>query len=261
MPIACQSDAHWPCGHATASAQRFETACSTFALNAIFTNSYLSHNLKSLLDAEAMSRICGMASDHFRTMPWKPDETDWHLLVQLSTQRNLRTTAERYAQVYNHSGLYPPVPSEWLHMTIARVGNVNNVSNEEMGKVMDLLRPALSKTKLPEFRLGPWWLWTGSVVLHVTPEEPIARLFDEVTGVLEAVLRERAPKLAPFIPHVTLAYARTYHEELEVHEQLSAQWIEPVPFRITALSLVKERQTIPFYSWEVVTDILLGQGE
>jgi 2'-5' RNA ligase len=208
-----------------------------------------------------MSRIHGMASDHFQTMPWAPDETDWHFLVQLNTQRQLRTTVERYAHAYYHPGLYPPVPFEWLHMTIARIGSVKDISNDEMGRVVDLLRPTLSKTELPEFRLGPWWLWTGSVVLHITPEEPVTRLFNEVMSALETVLRERAPKLPPLIPHVTLAYARTYHQELEVYKQLSAQWIEPIPFHITALSLVKERQTVPFYSWEVVADISLGKGE
>jgi 2'-5' RNA ligase len=196
-----------------------------------------------------------MANDHFQTERWEADETDWHFLIRLSNQRQLRDIVERYAQVYHHAGLYPPIPFEWLHMTIARVGTIKNVTCDEMNKVVEILRPTLTQLKLPVFRLGPWWLWTGSVVLHVTPEEPVTRLFNEVMSALETVLGERTPSLPQFIPHVTLAYARTYHEELEVHKKLSAQWIEPAPFHITALSLVKERQTVPFYSWEVVTDI------
>jgi hypothetical protein len=77
-------------------------------------------------------------------------------------------------------------------------------------------------------------------------------------GVLHTVLGERAPKPTAFIPHVTLAYGRDYQQELEIHRQLSAHWIEPVPFHISSLSLVKERQTIPFYRWQVVTDIAVG---
>ena len=199
-----------------------------------------------------------MASDHFRTNRWEPGEVDWHFLVRFSHQTQLRAMAERYATVYRHGGLYPPIPFEWLHMTLVRIGNVTRIPDAEMRKVVELLRPTLAMMALPEFRLGPWWLWTGSIVLHVTPEEPIAYLFSEVMSVLYTVLGERAPKPSAFIPHVTLAYGRDYQQELEVHRQLSAHWIEPVPFHISSLSLVKERQTIPFYHWQVVTDIPLG---
>src|SRR5215469_3311030 len=107
--------------------------------------------------------MCGMARDHFLTTSWEPGETDWHFLFRFSNQHHLRAVAERYAQVYHHAGLHPPVPFQWLHMTIVRVGKIKNITVEEMSTVVELLRPTLAMTVLPEFRLGPWWLWTGSV--------------------------------------------------------------------------------------------------
>jgi 2'-5' RNA ligase len=199
-----------------------------------------------------------MANDHFKTNLWEPDEVDWHFLITLHDQHHMRSIVEHYAHLYRHPGLYPPVPFEWLHMTIVRIGSVTAITHEAMTDVVDHLRPILAQTKLPELLLGPWWLWTGSVVLHVTPEEPITRLFNAVMTALATVLGEKAPKRSEFIPHVTLAYARTYQQELEVHQQLSAQWVDPIPVRIQALSLVKEKQTIPFYSWDGVTDIPIG---
>jgi len=199
-----------------------------------------------------------MANDHFKTNLWKPDEVDWHFLITLHDQIHMRSIVEHYAQLYRHPGLYPPVPFTWLHMTIVRIGSVTTITDEAMTDVVDQLRLTLARTQLPELLLGPWWLWTGSVVLHVTPEEPVSRLFDAVMTALTVVLGDKAPKPSGFIPHVTLAYARTYQQELEVHQQLSAQWIDPIPVRIHALSLVTEKQTIPFYSWDSVTDIPIG---
>ena len=40
----------------------------------------------------------------------------WHFLIRLSNQRQLRDIVERYAQVYHHAGLYPPIPFESLRI-------------------------------------------------------------------------------------------------------------------------------------------------
>jgi 2'-5' RNA ligase len=199
-----------------------------------------------------------MADDHFQTNLWEPDEVDWHFLIRLQDQNHMRSIVEQYANIYRHPGLYPPVPFKWLHMTIVRIGSVTTITHEEMHDVVELLRPTLERTHLPELLLGPWWLWTGSVVLHVTPEEPITRLFNVVMTALNHVLGEKAPKPSGFIPHVTLAYARTYQQEREVHKRLSAQWIDPTLVHICTLSLVKEKQTIPLYSWDIVTEVPVG---
>jgi 2'-5' RNA ligase len=151
----------------------------------------------------ASSRISYMAEDHFTTNMWKPNEVDWHFLIRLNNQTQLRDMVKRYAKIYDHPGLYPPIPFEWLHMTILRIGNVANITDQEMNDVLEQLFPALEMLHVPELLLGPWWLWTGSVVLHVTPEEPITHLFNAVTKVLSAVVGEKAPKPDGFIPHVT----------------------------------------------------------
>src|SRR5215472_15907248 len=142
-----------------------------------------------------------MADDHFKTNLWEPDEVDWHFLIRLHDQGHLRSIVERYARIYRHPGLYPPIPFEWLHMTIVRIGRVTTITHEEMRAVVDHLRPTLERTHLPPVLLGPWWLWTGSVVLHVTPEEPITRLFNAVMTALNQVLGDKAPKPSEFIPH------------------------------------------------------------
>jgi 2'-5' RNA ligase len=185
-----------------------------------------------------------MAEDHFTTNMWKPNEVDWHFLIRLNNQSQLRDMVTRYAIIYDHPGLYPPIPFEWLHMTILRIGSVANITDQEMNDVLEQLVPALAMLHVPALLLGPWWLWTGSVVLHVTPEEPVTHLFNAVTKVLNTVVGEKAPKPDRFIPHVTLAYARTYQQEREVHQQLCAQWIDPTPLHITSLSLVKERASV-----------------
>jgi len=209
--------------------------------------------------AGASSRISYMAEDHFTTNIWKPNQVDWHFLIRLNNQNQIRDVVNRYAKIYDHPGLYPPIPFEWLHMTILRIGSVANITDQEMNDVIEQLFPALEMIHVPELLLGPWWLWTGSVVLHVTPEEPITHLFNAVMKAMITVLGEKALKPGEFIPHVTLAYARNYQQEREVHKQLCAQWIDPIPLHINTLSLVKEKQTSPLYRWDTVTEIPIGK--
>src|SRR5258707_1312042 len=71
-----------------------------------------------------------MAEDHFTTNMWKPNEVDWHFLIRLNNQSQIRDVVKRYAKIYDHPGLYPPIPFEWLHMTILRIGSVANITDQ-----------------------------------------------------------------------------------------------------------------------------------
>jgi hypothetical protein len=91
-----------------------------------------------------------MAEDHFKTNIWEPNEADWHFLIKLNNQSQIRNMVKRYAKIYEHPGLYPPIPFKWLHMTILRVGSITNIPDQEMNDVIEQLSPALEKIHLPE---------------------------------------------------------------------------------------------------------------
>jgi len=170
--------------------------------------------------------------------------------------------AEAYRPYLDHPGLYPALPTEWLHMTILKVGYTTDFSEQEMAAMAEELKPSLSSMRLPELSMGDVWLWPlqGNPVLRITPEAPVTEIFKFVTAAMNKVLGHRVSRLKPFIPHVALAYNRTYYREKELYKQLTQPNIPPVKFRANKLSLLKQSQTIPFYQWEVIQNIPIGQA-
>lgn len=200
-----------------------------------------------------------MAQDHFQKHDVFQGKVDWNFNLVFADQPQVAKLATQYAPLIKHPGLYPPIPGKWLHATILRAGLSSEYSDNEMQAVAKRLKLALASFRIPELRLGSWWLWSGNPVLHIAPEEPLVELFNTVMSEMEAVVgKERMPKPSKFIPHVTLAYNRTYDEELEVYQQLSSKLVKPVSFRATSMPLIKQSATDGHYEWKVIEDIPIG---
>ncbi len=201
-----------------------------------------------------------MAKDHFKTHFHLPGEVDWNFNILFDDQPQVGEMVRKYDELISHKGLYPPIPSKWLHITLLRVGLTTQYSEKEMLDVVEKLVPILANFEMPDLILGPWWVWRGNPVLHVTPDDQLEELYDIITATIKSIVGDRIAPLPRLIPHLTLAYNRDYNQEKEVHQQLSKKWIAPVLFRANNLSLVRQEQKAPFYSWELVKSIGIGKN-
>lgn len=206
-----------------------------------------------------------MARDHFERHAALDGRADWNFNILFSDQPQAAELAAAYDKHLDNPALYPPIPGKWLHMTVLRAGYIADFTAEEMPAVHEALAPKLAAMRLPELTLGPWWLWSGGgPVLHVTPEAYMANVYEVVVESLRKVVgKSRLPELKPFIPHVTLAYNRDYDhaEEARLRAQLSENPVEPAKFRAHTLSSIKQEQTPPFYVWEIIKELPIGQAE
>ena len=197
-----------------------------------------------------------MALEHFEKHSYQKGKVDWNFNILFDDQPQIVQIAKEYAKLLTHPVLYPSIPTQWLHATVLLVGTTDEYSEAEMLQVAEKLTPELAKLSLHEFLLGPWWIWSGNPVLHITPEGPLVELFNlTLSTVKEVVGEKRTPKPSRFIPHITLAYSPTYDGEKEVHSQLSTKHIKPVKFRVSKLSLVKQRQASSYYDWKVIKEL------
>lgn len=200
-----------------------------------------------------------MALDHFEKHSYQKGKTDWNFNIVFNDGPQVAQMAQEYAKLLTHPGLYPPIPSQWLHATVLRIGTTDKYTAPEIIQVAEKLEPQLAKLSLPEFLLGPWWIWSGNPVLHITPEAPLVELFNLTLATVEEVVgRKRAPRPSRFIPHVTLAYSRAYNGEKEVHNQLSSQHIRSTAFKANKLYLVKQKPTDSYYTWKVIKVLKIG---
>lgn len=201
-----------------------------------------------------------VARDHFRRHAYQDGHVDWNFNVLFNDQPEIARMAKAYAPYIRHPGLYPPVPGEWLHMTVLRAGYTTEYTDAEMAAVAGILETRLKSMKTPGMTLGPWRIWKGGgPVLRVVPEDPMIDIFNAILASMKKVVgSSRTPKPPDFIPHVTLAYNRDYDRPGELRDLLMASSIEPVRFKVGALSLIKQEQTPPFYRWHIVRDIPVG---
>jgi 2'-5' RNA ligase len=207
-----------------------------------------------------------MAKDHFERHFYMKDRVDWNFNLLFDTAPQVGAMAEQYAPLLRHPGLYPPVPPQWLHLTVLRVGFTSEATQQEMEQVCANLAPKLASVAMPEFTVGPAWAYIGYPLLHVTPEEPLDNVFQEVLQALESVVgTDRMPRpvdrsATKLMPHIALAYPKNYDSDSDVERILADHPIPAVTARIPQLSLIKQWPTGEHYEWEIVRNILLGQG-
>lgn len=202
-----------------------------------------------------------MAKDHFETHYYQKKRVDWNFNVLFTGETDVIRMVNEYAPYLDHPGLYDPIPAEWLHSTILRVGLTNDFSEEEMLKVADVLASKLANLVLPEFIFDSWWLWGGNVVLHITPDEQYREIYNCVIEAMQTVIggdRMLGSTHGTFIPHVGLAYTKTHHKEREINTQLLDNPVRPATFRATSVSLIRQWPTSGHYEWEIVKDLHIG---
>jgi 2'-5' RNA ligase len=215
-------------------------------------------NRQSTFAPVARGGVVVVARDHFGAHSYQANRVDWNFNVTFDGSSDVARMVADYSNVVSHPGLYAPVPSEWIHSTILRVGFVSDFTENEMLATSRLLSAELSDLHLPEFVCDSWWLWGGNVVLHLTPEENLTTLY---TALLDCLRRVVGPDRTPvssrgsFIPHITLAYTRTHDQETEIHDQLSKTNVIPARFSIDTVSLLRQWPTNGHYEWDVVEQI------
>lgn len=201
-----------------------------------------------------------MATDHFITHRRQQGRVDWNLNILFNDQPQVAAYAARYHEALQHPGLYKPVPGKWLHATVLRIGFFDDFSEAEMLEYAARLEARFANIRMPEFLLGQWWIWGGNPCVHFTPRDPMKEMFAIVMEELTALVGvDRLPDKQYMTPHITLAYSKSYDDEVGLHRQLEEVSAPAVPVRAKSVSLIKQWIVDHHYEWEVIKEIPLHQ--
>ena len=160
------------------------------------------------------------------------------------------------------------IPARWLHVTIERVGTIQDFTPREMKMgVAELLGKQLKNVDPVEAEITGWWQPERAIpMLDIKPKNRLrnirALLLDAMA---ETFGEERAATLLgePFDAHMALAYARTYDRTEETDGIYANTAVEPVKFVVNSLSLVLQHLDHPehpgHYEWIAVKRIPLGR--
>lgn len=199
-----------------------------------------------------------MAQDHFVRHNRRDGDIDWNFNVTFGDLSEVVAMAKAYEPLLRRPELYSPIPPDWLHSTILRVGTTYEYTETEMLAVAELTQDSLSNVHLPQMHLGPPKLIFGNVCFAIKPEIQLEKLYTVVTESLRRVVGpERATKspYGHFIAHTSFTYTKAHDHEAQIQTALDEANIKSARFKITHMPLIRQWPTNGHYEWEVVKDI------
>ena len=200
-----------------------------------------------------------MSFDHFEKRKLMPGQIDWNFNVTFTGDSAVERMVQDYEPVLNHPDLlHKPVPAEWLHATVLRLGTTEEISEVEALAIAEKVQEAVLTLKLPDFRFDSWWLLFGNVVFHISPDDQFTKLYEIVKAAMTEVIgKDRASKTphGRYLAHSTLAYAKTHDNESQIHDLMSSSDVKPAKFRAKQMPLIRQYDNDGHYEWEIVKQI------
>lgn len=230
----------------------------------LYVNCSTLPNNRGVVQVRAHLYTRGMPiQNHFEKFAHQKGRKDWNFNI-LPSGEDVERMAAQYAELLkNFEGLHPAIPAEWLHITILRVGFVDDFTEEEMLQVADVLAPKLAALEIPpEFVFGGWWQH-DSLVTHISPEKAFRGVHAAVVESLQEVITVKPERVAHLIPgqiysHMTFNYTQNRDNEVELAKFLGEHPIDGASFAVKSLHLIQQWPAEDHYEWEVVREIPIG---
>lgn len=195
-------------------------------------------------------------TDHWARPGWSDGSRAYYWMLTFPDDQRLKALARRCQEELAPLGL-DPVPTDGLHITLARVGRPDAVDLDQLD---NLARDA--KALLPSVfsvRAMPLAGSRGAVRLSLGPWEPLLRLHDALAKAGSGVGLAPTKPTSAFRPHLSLAYNNRRRPAAAVVEAVSGLRALPtVELSVSAVQLVELRREGRAYCWDVRKNVPLG---
>lgn len=204
----------------------------------------------------AAFRALDEMTDHWARPGWPDGSRAYYWMLAFPDDQPLAALARHCQEELAPLGL-DPVPTDGLHITLARVGRPGTVAPDQLD---NLARDA--EALLPSafsVRAMPLAGSRGAVRLSLGPWEPLLRLHHALAKAgNSAGLAPKKPTSA-FRPHLSLAYNNRQRPAAPVVDAVSRLRVLPaVELAVAAVQLVELRREVRTYRWDVRRSVLLG---
>lgn len=198
-------------------------------------------------------------TDHWSRPGWSDGTRAYYWLLAFRDVPVLNELVLCCQEMLSPLGL-DPVPAEWLHVTLARVGSPGSVETARLRRLVETAR-----TMLPgafTVRAAPLAGSRGAVRLTLSPWEPLVRLHAALVAANTAVGLPVKKSTARFRPHLSLAYNNRRREAAAVVETVaSLRSLPTAELSVADVQLVELRRCGTEYRWEALTSLPLRVSE
>ncbi|MGW5050169.1 2'-5' RNA ligase family protein [Actinokineospora sp. NPDC004072] len=200
--------------------------------------------------------------DHWWWRPgWKVGRSfyTWHFTFE--SKPNAHALVDHYRPLLDRFGQLDQVGVEGLHLTVQGLGFVDEVSRNEVDRIVEEVRPVLANLQPISVTVGPAHADSETVQMPVVPLEQLAAVRVAVRKAIAQVWGpENVPEKADgFRPHVTLAYSNSAWPATELVRALNDYPSMSVDLEIDAISLIDLNRDAKRYEWAELAKISLGR--
>jgi hypothetical protein len=152
------------------------------------------------------------------------------------------------------------VPAQWLHLSVQDVGFADEVSEDELGRVVAAVRRRCADLESLRLVVGPAALVYEGVWLRVSPVAAVLEVRSAVrAGLAEVWGAPRVPGPAGgFTPHVSPAYSHTDGPDEPYAAALARMDPWSTTVEVRAIQLIELGRNAYLYCWETVATVPLG---
>ena len=181
----------------------------------------------------------------------------WHLTFD--GQHDLHRLVRAYQACLDMPEL-DLVPLDGLHLTMQGVGFTDEVSQQDLQKVVMAAGARCGLLAPFTLTLGPARVRPEGVNLPVTPEAPVRQLRMAIREAIAEVWgQERVPESAEgFTPHVTLAYSNADGPAAPLIERIERAGAPQAVATIRAAQLIDLERDSHVYRWKTRAAVPLG---
>jgi 2'-5' RNA ligase len=183
--------------------------------------------------------------------------------LTLDHQPELRELVRHYQDALAHLGNLDLIPPGSLHLTMQRIGFVDEVSPAELKGVAERIADRLRDVSAPVVTFHEPTVREEAVFLKALPAEPVYELRLAVYQAIAAVLGPRALPVAPpgpgqYVPHVSVAYVNGDGPAQPVFDALSRVHRPPVTVTFRVAPILTFHRGHQMYEWTSAMPIPIG---
>jgi 2'-5' RNA ligase len=187
-------------------------------------------------------------TDHWSRPAWPDGAQAMYWLLALGDFPDLRARAAQCQAALADVPDLDPVPVEWLHLTLCRVGPVERVAAEALSDIAAATAKRVEGRRPIRLSVGPLAGSAGAVRFTVSPWDQLLHLQEQLVAARDAVLG--AGPNNGLRPHVSIAYNARRRAAAPVIKRVRELRDEPsTEIEVSNLDLVVLTRSGRTYKW------------
>jgi hypothetical protein len=178
----------------------------------------------------------------------------WH--ITFNDQPPLHQLVKAYQAPLTSLGGLDLIPIRWLHLTTQGVAFTDEISWEEMARIIEAARKRLTAQRPVSLTAGPAFVDPEAIMLELPSASRLYPVRDKIRAAIAEVRGgANVPETDEWNPHISIAYSNSDGTAAPYMEALRSVTHPPVDLTISAIHLIELSRDTHLYQWTTKAEI------